>query len=123
MRVQSIWVLLFLVGADSQVALAQNEGDQLSSSRSAAPPPSRPRVSDDELLKGQSPTASFGELPRILQPGYKIVVWDAVGRKTRGRVSSISEIAWRSTNEPRRPFFACSSLRKTVHFPDFGGAN
>lgn len=90
MRVQSIWVLLFLVGADSQVALAQNEGDQLSSSRSAAPPPSRPRVSDDELLKGQSPTASFGELPRILQPGYEIVVWDAVGRKTRGRVSSIS---------------------------------
>jgi hypothetical protein len=89
-RVQSIWVLLFLFGADSQVALAQNEGDQLSSSRSAVPPPSRPRVSDDELLKGQSPTASFGELPPILQPGYEVVVWDATGHKTRGRVSSIS---------------------------------
>jgi hypothetical protein len=47
-------------------------------------------VSDDEFLKGQSAAASFGELQPILEPGYEVVVWDATGHKTRGRVSSIS---------------------------------
>jgi hypothetical protein len=88
-KVHSIWALLFLVGTESQVALAQNGGDQISGSRSAVPP-SRPRVSADELLMGRSPAVSFDELPPILEPGYEVVVWDAAGRKTRGRVSLIS---------------------------------
>jgi hypothetical protein len=85
-----IWALLFVIGANSQVAFAQTVGEQISSSGSAVPPASRPRVSDDELLKGQSVPASFDKLQPILAPGYEVVVWDAAGRKTRGRVSSIS---------------------------------
>jgi hypothetical protein len=87
--VQFLWALLYVIGANSQVAFAQNVGDQTSSSGSAVPPASRPRVSDDELLKGQSVLASFDKLQPILEPGYEVVVWDA-WRKTRGRVSSIS---------------------------------
>lgn len=90
MAVQFVWALVLVVVANSQVAFAQNVGDQTSSSGSAGPPASRPRVSADELLKGQSVPASFDELPPILEPGYEVVVWDAAGRKTRGRVSSIS---------------------------------
>lgn len=90
MKVESIWALVFLIGANSQVVVAQDGGDQISSSRGAVPPSSRPRVSVDELLKGQSVAVSFDELLPILEPGYEVVVWDAAGRKARGRVSSIA---------------------------------
>jgi hypothetical protein len=55
------------------------------------PPPHRARVSAGQLLEGQSATASFDALHAILDTGYEVVVRDAAGRKTRGRVSSISD--------------------------------
>jgi len=87
-KLRCIAVLLFVIGVSNHVAFAQNVGGQIG--RGAVPPPNRPRVSDDELLKGQSAAASLGELQPILEPGYEVVVWDATGHKTRGRVSSTS---------------------------------
>ena len=53
-------------------------------------PDNRRRVSADEFLDGAPVTDSFGELALILEPGYQVVVWDEAGRKTQGRVLSIS---------------------------------
>ncbi len=54
------------------------------------PPPPRSRVTAERLLGGRPAAASFGELQTFLLPGYEVVVWDASGHKTRGRVSAIS---------------------------------
>ena len=53
-------------------------------------PDNRRRVSADEFLGGAPVTDSFDALALILEPGYEVVVWDEEGRKTRGRVLSIS---------------------------------
>ena len=53
-------------------------------------PDNRRRVSADEFLGGAAVTESFEALNAILDPGYEVVVWDEAGRKTRGRVVSIS---------------------------------
>lgn len=53
-------------------------------------PPKRPRLSADRLLGGRPVPASLNELRAILDPGDEVVVRDAAGPKTRGRVSSIS---------------------------------
>ena len=53
-------------------------------------PENRRPVSADRLLGGAPVTDSFEALNSILDPGYEVVVWDEAGRKTRGRVSSIS---------------------------------
>ncbi len=90
MTVRFVWALLLVIGATRHVAFAQDVGDQISSSGSAVPPASRPRVSADDLLKGQPVLASFEKLEPMLERGHEVVVWDAAGRKTRGRVSSIS---------------------------------
>ncbi len=53
-------------------------------------PDKRRRVSADQLLGGAPVTDSFEALNSILDPGYEVVVRDEAGRRTRGRVSSIS---------------------------------
>ena len=53
-------------------------------------PDNRRRVSADEFFGGAAVTESFEALNAILEPGYEVVVWDEEGRKTRGRVLSIS---------------------------------
>jgi hypothetical protein len=58
---------------------------------SRVPPPHRARVSADQVLGKQSATASFDALHAILETGSEVVVRDPAGRKTRGRVSSISD--------------------------------
>ena len=52
------------------------------------PPPHRARVGVERLTP--APTTSFAALPPILETGYEVVVRDAAGRGTRGRVSAIS---------------------------------
>ena len=76
---------VLLTASITPVALAQG------SAPSPVPPPHRARVSADQLLKGQQPTASLDALHAILDSGYEVVVRDGAGRKTRGRVSSISD--------------------------------
>ncbi len=70
------------------------------------PPPHRRRVSADRLLGGAPVTDSLEALNAILDPGYEVVVWDEAGRKTRGRVVSISGEEVVVMTEPRyfRPF-------------------
>jgi hypothetical protein len=53
-------------------------------------PPPRSRVTAERLLGGRPAASSFEELQAFLLPGYEVVVWDATGHKTRGRVSAIS---------------------------------
>ena len=69
-------------------------------------PDNRRRVSADRLLGGAPVTDSFEALNAILDPGYEVVVRDEAGRKTRGRVLSISGKEVVVMTEPRyfRPF-------------------
>jgi len=90
MKVHLIIALLLLILGSAPVASAQDRDHQIDEARPPVPPPGRPRVSADQLLQGQPLPASFGELQPILERGHEVVVWDAAGRKTRGRVSSIS---------------------------------
>ena len=59
-----------------------------------APPVPRQReprwASADRLLGGQPVTESFDALQSILDPGHEVIVKDEEGRKTEGRVVSIS---------------------------------
>ena len=64
-------------------------------------PDKRRRVSADQLLGGAPVTDSFEALNSILDPGYEVVVRDEAGRKTRGRVSSISGEEVVVINRPR----------------------
>ena len=89
MTIRSIWALLFVIGA-SQAALTQNVAGQSGPGRDRVAPASRPRMSDDELLRGRPVAASVDELRGILQPGHEVVLWDAEGRRTRGLLSSIA---------------------------------
>jgi len=82
----SIAFTALLLSAVSMPAALVAQG----SAPSPVPQP-RARASADELLQGQSATASFDALHAILETGYEVVVRDAAGRKTRGRVSSVSD--------------------------------
>ena len=71
---------------------------------STAAPDRLARTSADRLLGGQPVAESFETLPSILEPGHEVVVMDNEGRRTRGRVLSISRDQL-VISRPRRLFF------------------
>ena len=86
----------------------------------ALPPPpvpmpsSLPSASADTLLGGQPVRRAFGELQSLLEPGRDVIVRDEAGRKTRGRVSSISgdQVTIIQRRRPYPRFFRAASFEE-----------
>jgi len=92
---------------------------QTKPSERPALPPAVPRVGARQLLGGQPALTSFEPLSTILVRGHEVIVTDDAGRRTRGRVSSISPshvaiVAFRPRQERS---FAPTSVR-TIQIVD-----
>lgn len=90
MKVRLPSAILLAIAIGAPAALAQTVTGPVAGAPPQAPPPTRSRMTADQVLKGQPVKTSFDDVLTIIGPGYEVVVRDDAGRRTRGLVSSIS---------------------------------